>query len=79
MQKKILIGCMALGVVLIAGASRIASANEKVRVCHAPDRAGHVIEISERALGAHLGHGDYVTGLPAGAACAGGGSSSAGG
>ena len=47
-----------------AGPSK--GANTKVEVCHqaAPDHAGaaHVIEISVRALPAHLAHGDHVVG-----------------
>ena len=40
------------------------SSDKKVDVCHNPSiEGGNIINVSISALGAHLGHGDYVAGL----------------
>ena len=69
---------LAVGTAVIIGMTYGAlslSADAKVRVCHKVsigNGKGHVIEISENALKAHLDHGDTVQaayGLKPGAPC----------
>lgn len=61
-MKKILYSIFAFGLLALTVAPALAKPN-KVDVCHAEGNGGyHMINVSERALDAHLGHGDALPG-----------------
>jgi hypothetical protein len=70
-MKRFLAIAGAVGLFSATTGTTASAAPEKVTVCHATgDNVNdHVISISERALPAHLAHGDEESNLPPGSAC----------